>query len=101
MEVAQAVDDTPPCVTAIGVGQRAGRSLDGVEQVGDPGMVGLQAVHDRPDRRVGLAQRGEQQRVLGAVVSVHVAAVPQAVHLQLPQRAAGLELSQGILDRLA
>jgi len=47
VEVPQAVDHTLPCIaTTIGVGQRAGRILDDLEQVGDPGVVGLQAVND-------------------------------------------------------
>ena len=58
MELAQAVDDPPPGVAAIGLGQRAGRVLNGVEQVGDSGMVGLQAVHDWADRGVAARSAG-------------------------------------------
>ena len=50
VEVAQPVNHALPRIAVVGLGERAGRRLDGIEEVRDTGMVGFQAVHDRADR---------------------------------------------------
>jgi hypothetical protein len=101
VEILETLDQAAPCVAFVCVGQRARRVLHSVEQIGDSHVVSLKAVTDRADRGVSSAKGGEEQHVFGTVVGMNMAAVPQAVHLQLPQRPVGLELSDGVLGSLA
>ena len=71
--------------TLVAVERDDGR-LDLVELLGDPPVVALEPVDERGEVRVRVAQSREQGDVLEPVVTVHEAAVVQAVHLQRPQR---------------
>lgn len=66
-------------------------SLDLVQIVGNPPMVGLQFVDHRIERRVGMPEGREQKSILDPVVRVHEAAVMEAGKPELPQRAVGLQ----------
>ena len=52
------VDNRGAGLLAVVVSERLGRSLDGVEVVGDAAMLALEAVDDRVDGRVGVTQLG-------------------------------------------
>ena len=86
-EHVQRLDDPLAPVLA----ERGGGGLQLVELLRHQPVVALEAVDDRHQVRLGLAQRREQRDVLEPVVAVHEPAVVQAVHLQRPQRAVGLQ----------
>ena len=73
------------------VAELTGGIFDGVEQVGDPAVVGFELVDHRTEPGRVRPHRREEQDVLVAVVTVDEPAVTQAVHSQLPQRPARLQ----------
>jgi Family of unknown function (DUF5996) len=101
VELLEALDHALARSSRVGARQGLGGLLDGVQEVRDASVICLEAIDDRPHGLVNGPQRGEQEDVLGSVVRVDEAAVPQAVDLQLPQRPGGLQLTERVLNRRA
>src|SRR5579872_3331762 len=77
---------------SVGPQQVIGGTLDLVKNVRNLAMVGLELIDHWTERRIGAPQRGKEVDILAGVMEMHEPAVVEAVDLELPQRAPGLEL---------
>jgi hypothetical protein len=68
---------------------RAGFDL--IEQAGYLAMIGHQLVNDGTKRGVCAFQSREESHILAMMLSMHEAAVIEAIDAQFPERTAGLE----------
>ena len=69
-----------------------GSPLNIIEEVRDLPMVFLQCVDDWREGRIRATKERKDVNVLAAVMGVYQPAVEQAIHLELPERATGLQL---------